>query len=234
LHTPKHRHSPQAGPFPIFAAGVYKSFFGCEDLFQNKSVLPAITKVIEIHGLSIFRSEVLRDLLLPAWQDAVIIEQRIFFRKTDFLLMPGHRILDMKGVQMSIQPAHHILNGYVEIPEGVILRDQEPAPNGRSDPLESNLKLVNPSRWSSCHSSPLIAHHGIMHSDSFTPPAARDGGMISLAQTLGFWKDCFSCCHGERVDMNYSVRELAPATAANPLATGRILWFSCRYSRQDF
>ena len=48
-----------------------------------------------------------------------------------------------KLMEMDVGPAHHDLQNFVEAVETDLARDLNPSPNGRSDPFESDLDLIN-------------------------------------------------------------------------------------------
>ena len=57
--------------------------------------------------------------------------------------MFGPLVEQAKLMEMSIFPAHGVLDGDVEIPERVRLRDVDPAPDERARPTQHDQKLVH-------------------------------------------------------------------------------------------
>jgi len=53
------------------------------------------------------------------------------------------RFFDAEGVQMIVHPAHTVLDGYMQVPEGIPGGDLDSSPDKRTDLSKRNFELIN-------------------------------------------------------------------------------------------
>ncbi|MBA7707807.1 hypothetical protein ES703_116690 [subsurface metagenome] len=65
--------------------------------------------------------------------DLIIVPAEILIGGADLFLESSPWVHHVKGVKVIVEPSHGILNGHMQVPEGVILRNVDSAPDGWPD-----------------------------------------------------------------------------------------------------
>lgn len=119
---------------------LYSIFFN-EDAFQKNSVAPSVTKIVFIYCGLTWLSEIYSDRDFPSWQNRVTFY--FITRNSNFNLSPLGQLGEIKHMKMVVKPSHGILQRHVQIPKIIYGRYLDSSPNGRCDPIKSDLKLID-------------------------------------------------------------------------------------------
>src|SRR6266404_1454225 len=99
-----------------------------EDVLDFESVVPVVAEVVEVAHRLRTVCQVARDRDFPSGERRPLVRE-FLVGDPDALAAQRLRIDDDELVQVAVRPAHRVLDGDVEIPEGVGLRHQEAAPD---------------------------------------------------------------------------------------------------------
>jgi hypothetical protein len=105
-----------------------------EELLDKDVVLPIVTEIIHVlEPFARFEAKVGQSDLI-----GMVSEADAAFVSDTVLLS-----VDDKSVQMTIQPTHDHLHGFVKCPDRRVTGNQNPPPHGRLDASQDDLELVH-------------------------------------------------------------------------------------------
>jgi hypothetical protein len=127
------------------ASRIAERLFGGLNALVNDDVLPVVAEIVGVHhrrcvpGAAL---EVPRQPHLPAGKDRPVLGILVG-RNADGNDLLLRRIQQPELVEVIVEPPHRVLDGDVQIPEGVPFGNLDPSPHQRVRPGEDDEKLVH-------------------------------------------------------------------------------------------
>lgn len=103
---------------------------GRQQFLELHGVFPVIPEIVTIPGRLRSVCKVSRDWNLPSWEARTFV-WHLVVGKSDARLLPGLGVDGEEFVKVIVLPTHRVLNGNVQIPEGITLWHLDPPPHQR-------------------------------------------------------------------------------------------------------